>query len=188
MSDQLSLKNQFLIAMPNMGDPYFYHSVAYICEHNEEGAIGLIINHPTEISMADLFQQMEIKTNDTNALKDTPILTGGPIQPERGFVIHRPKGKWQSTLTLTEDIAITTSKDILAAIANHEGPHDHIITLGYAGWEPGQLEDELANNVWLSGPSDPAIIFNTPYVERWKSAAHLLGIDIEQLSGDIGHA
>lgn len=188
MIDQLSLKNQFLIAMPNMDDPFFYHSVTYICEHNAEGAIGLIINHPTKLSMVDFFNQMDLTINDTHELKNTPIFTGGPIQPERGFVIHRPKGHWQSTLTLTKDVAITTSKDILAAIANHEGPNDHIIALGYAGWESGQLEDELAKNVWLSGPADPAILFNTPYVERWKSAAHSLGIDIERLSGDIGHA
>lgn len=183
-----SLKDHFLIAMPSMADPNFIHSVIYICEHSPEGAMGIVINVPSNIYLGDVLQNMNIATNDKK-LADTPVLAGGPIQQERGFVIHRHSpDKWESSLALTQQISITTSKDILYAIANHKGPKDMIIALGYAGWDSGQLEKEIAQNTWLCGPASPQVLFDIPPENRWRAAGALLGVDMDCLSSEVGHA
>lgn len=184
-----SLKNHFLIAMPNMADLHFSHSVIYICEHSPEGAMGLVVNLPLNISLGDIFLNMNI-TNEDEAINHLPILAGGPIQQERGFVLHRPlaEQKWESSLSLTQNISVTTSKDILFALANHKGPKDVIVALGYASWEAGQLEQEIAQNIWLCGPADPQVLFDVAPENRWRAAGALLGIDMDFMSTDVGHA
>lgn len=181
------LTNHFLIAMPNVDEPDFKHTVTYICEHNESGALGLVINRPLEINVSDVLDQMDIPTQD-DKLKTLPVMFGGPNNPERGFVIHRPYGDWRYSYETDQGIAVTASKDILQAIAQHRGPLDIMITLGYVRWAAGQLEQELARNLWLTSPAEPSIIFETPYQERWHKAASLMGIDIFSLIGYAGHA
>jgi putative transcriptional regulator len=188
MSVHASLRDHFLIAMPAMGDPHFNHSVIYICEHSPEGAMGIVINLPLNINLGDVLQNMSIDSPD-DKVSQTPVLAGGPIQQERGFVLHRTTGeKWESSLALTNNISITTSKDILMAIANRKGPRDVIIALGYAGWESGQLEKEIAQNAWLCGPADPQVLFDMPAENRWRAAGALLGVDMDCLSHEVGHA
>lgn len=184
-----SLKDHFLIAMPTMADPHFTHSVIYICEHSPEGAMGLIVNLPLSISLGDVLSNMNIATDDEN-ITHVPVLAGGPIQQERGFVLHRPMSgeKWESSMSLTQGITITTSKDILHAIANHKGPKDMIVALGYAGWESGQLEREIAQNSWLCGPADPQVLFDVAPENRWRAAGALLGVDMDSVSTEVGHA
>lgn len=184
---KMSLSNQLLIAMPNMGDPNFEQTVTYICEHNENGAIGIVINKPLTISLYDVLGQMKIK-GTSQRISSMPVLAGGPVQQERGFVIHHELGKWHSSSQASEEIYITTSKDILEAIANDEGPDNVLVSLGYAGWGAGQLEAEMMKNCWLNGPANEDILFHLPFNERWRAAAKLLGIDMSLLSGDIGHA
>lgn len=181
------LTNQFLIAMPTMGDPNFDHTVTYICEHSEEGALGLVINRPSGMSLRDVFGQMDLELMDPE-LGDAPVLHGGPVQPERGFVIHDPGRKWGSTLPVSESIQITTSRDVLEAMAQGDGPERALVALGYAGWGGGQLESEMAANAWLTVPANHDIIFTIPFEERWRAAAALIGIDIDQISNDVGHA
>ena len=187
MSHTSSLRNHFLIAMPALADPNFSHSVTYLCEHNEEGAMGIVINRYMPITLAEVLEQMAIEPSsrlDTSV----PIHDGGPVQPEHGFVIHSPIGAWESSLGITDDIALTTSRDILTAIGHNEGPAKYLIALGYAGWGPGQLEQEMAQNAWLSGPASPEILFDLPLEQRWSAAAAQLGIDLNLLSSEIGHA
>lgn len=181
------LTNHFLIAMPSLADPNFTHTVTYLCEHNQEGALGIIINRPTELTLADLAEQLNIEVTEPE-LAETPIYQGGPVQLERGFVLHSPLGEWDSTLEVTPDIGLTMSQDIIDAIANGVGPDHFLIALGYAGWGQGQLETELAANAWLNGPADSQIIFKQPIENRWTAAAALLGVDLNTLSPDVGHA
>ncbi len=187
MSDPTYLTNQFLIAMPSLADPNFHQTVTYICEHNDAGALGIVINRPLELRLGDLLEHLEISTEDLD-IASAIVYAGGPVQQEQGFVIHRPLGQWDATLKVTDTVGITTSRDVLRALARNEGPDEMLIALGYAGWGPGQLEREMAENAWLSGPSDPAIVFRTPVAERWSAAAALLGVDLRLLSGDAGHA
>lgn len=183
-----SLKDHFLIAMPQMKDPNFAHSVIYICEHSPQGAMGIVINLPLNIHLSDVFDNMNIDSNDQN-LASVPVLAGGPIQRERGFIIHKPDDEsWESSLALNDELCITTSKDILEAIANHQGPENILIALGYAGWESGQLEREISENSWLCGPANPKILFNVEPENRWRAAGEMLGIDMDCLSTEIGHA
>lgn len=182
-----SLANQFLIAMPSLQDVNFAQTVTYICEHNENGAMGLIINRPTEIQVGEILEQMDMPTDQSMSAGQT-VLMGGPVQPERGFVLHSPLGGWEATMKVTGSIGVTTSRDVLAAISQNEGPTAAIITLGYAGWAAGQLEQELANNSWLTTPATREILFELPYEQRWEAAAALLGVDLNLLSGDAGHA
>lgn len=179
--------DQFLIAMPAMGDERFAQSVTYVCEHNDEGAMGIVINRPLGVSLGDVFEHMSIKTED-EALKEVAVFAGGPVETQRGFVIHPPGGEWDSGIDVDGKLQITTSKDILEAIAKGEGPEQYLIALGYAGWEAGQLEEELGDNAWLSVESDSAILFATPVDERWQSAADLIGVDLKRLSSNTGHA
>ena len=181
------LTNQFLIAMPTLSDPNFFQTVTYISEHNASGALGLVINRPLNLTLGQLLEHLQIVT-DRPDLAALPIYHGGPVQPEQGFVVHSPVGHWGATLRVTDDIGITTSRDILQAVARGEGPEHLLVTLGYAGWGPGQLEQELAENAWLSSPADFDILFHTPSDQRWLAAAALLGIDLNLLSANAGHA
>lgn len=185
--DQDFLTNQFLVAMPALEDPNFRESVTYICEHNAQGALGIVINRPTNVVLGDILKQLAIEPGDRKAA-DTPIYNGGPVQPERGFVIHEPQGGWESTLKIGARIGITTSKDVLAAMARGAGPEKALVALGYAGWGAGQLEEEIKSNSWLSTPADMRIVFEVPVEQRWQAAAKLLGVDLSLLSGDSGHA
>lgn len=187
MTDTDYLNNHFLIAMPALEDPNFFHSVTYICEHNEQGAMGIIINQPLDIELGEVLEHMEMRDADEQT-GHQPVYMGGPVQPERGFVLHRPLGQWDSMLAVTDAVGVTTSRDILQALHDGKGPEQTLVALGYAGWAPGQLEQELAENAWLTCPADMAIIFDTPIENRWTAAAASLGIDLNTLSDEVGHA
>lgn len=182
-----NLSNQFLIAMPQLDDPNFQHTTTYICEHNQDGAMGLIINRPMNLHVDEVLEQMDIKVIDKQ-LANTPVFHGGPVQEERGFVLHKPATLWESTVVISNQLAITTSKDILEEIAKGQGPSQYLITLGYAGWGFGQLELEIAENTWLNGPADLSVIFDEPVENRWNKAARMIGVDLNLLSSDMGHA
>ena len=187
MPDRSFLTGQFLIAMPAMGDPNFEHTVTFVCEHNEEGALGLVINRPTEMTIGEILEQMQLEAAD-EALAAHPVLQGGPVQVDRGFVIHDSDASFASTLRVSEGIRVTTSRDILESMAKGTGPQRAQVALGYAGWGAGQLDDEMAANAWLTVPARPDIIFEMPYERRWESAARLLGIDIRAIGPEAGHA
>lgn len=187
MPDSMDLKHQFLIAMPAMADPNFSGAVVYICDHSDRGALGLVINRPTDLVLSALFDRIELKL-EIAPLKDSPVFFGGPVQTERGFVLHVPPGLYSSTLRVTPEISLTTSKDVLEAVADGSGPDKMLVTLGYAGWGAGQLEGEIAANAWLTVNAEPDVIFDTPADERYGAALKLLGIDSGQLSGQAGHA
>ncbi len=182
-----NLTGHFLIAMPSLNDGFFNQAVTYICEHDENGSFGIIINQQTNITLKQIAKEMAIETENNYDDKQT-VFIGGPVDQGRGFILHRPTGNWQSSLKINNNVALTTSKDILQAIVKNEGPEDNIVALGYAGWAAGQLDSEMASNTWLSCPADEQIIFYTPVKERWKAAAKLIGIDLSLLSSDTGHA
>jgi len=182
-----SLANHFLVAMPGLLDPNFSHAIIYICDHSSEGAMGLVINNPLEIPLSQIFEQFEISYS--SKVGEAPLMSGGPVQVDRGFVLHRPvRRQWEATLPISSDISLTSSRDIIADIAGEQGPSDLLVTLGYAGWGPGQLEEELANNAWLTVPGDADIIFNVPCEQRANAAAAKIGIDLSLLSSNAGHA
>ena len=183
----VDLTHNFLIAMPNMADPYFAKSLTYICEHNEQGALGVVINRPIELSIQTLLDQVEIKL-ENSGIGQMPVHFGGPVQMDRGFVLHSPLGEWQSTLMVNDEIGLTTSKDILEAVAAGTGPSQFFITLGYAGWAPGQLEHEISQNAWLTVAASRGLIFDVPVEERFERAVQLLGVDLSMLSDEAGHA
>lgn len=183
----VDLTHHFLIAMPAMADPYFAKTLTYICEHNEQGALGIVINRRIELDFQALFEQVRIPLEDP-ALAALPIHYGGPVQMDRGFVLHQPAGDWQSSLKVADDIALTTSKDILEAVGRGEGPAKLFISLGYAGWEAGQLEHELAQNAWLTVPATPGLIFDEPEETRLAAAMEMLGVDFISLAEEAGHA
>ena len=187
MSFTTSLTNHFLIAMPGLRDPNFSRTVTYICEHSDRGAMGIVINRPLDIRLGEVLSQLDIETDDPR-VRDATVYLGGPVQPDRGFVLHSSEERFESTLPVTLDISITTSRDILEAIAARRGPQHSLIALGYAGWAGGQLEEEMSANSWLSGPADENIIFHLPDDARWLAAAQLLGVDLNLLSGEAGHA
>ncbi|MCP4994411.1 MAG: YqgE/AlgH family protein [Gammaproteobacteria bacterium] len=187
MNDTVSLTDHFLIAMPRLQDSNFYQTVTYLCEHNSQGAMGIVINRPTELRLNDILDQLEIDTCDAKQCEQ-PIYAGGPVQTDRGFVLHDGDSIWDSTLKITPEISVTTSKDILQAIARGDGPAHALIALGYAGWGEGQLERELGENTWLDGPADQQIIFDLKINQRWKAAAMLMGVDLNLLSDNAGHA
>ena len=183
----VNLTQHFLIAMPAMTDPHFSKTLTFICEHNEQGALGVVVNRPIDMTLHGLLEQIEI-TPETDATKAIPVHYGGPVQIDRGFVLHAPAGAWQSTLVVNETIGLTTSKDILQAVARGDGPSQLLVTLGYAGWAPGQLEHELAQNAWLTVNADPRILFETPAEQQYEAGLKLLGIDLAMLSDAAGHA
>lgn len=170
-----------------MGDPNFDHTVSLVCQHDEFGAFGVVVNRPLEITVGELFSQLEIDVHDTH-IAGQPALSGGPVQAEQGFVLHDGMRNWESTLRITENLALTSSKDILTDIASGTGPQHFLLLLGCAGWSPGQLEFEITENTWLTCPSDSGILFDMPYGQRWTGAARTLGVDLNLLSSAAGHA
>ncbi len=182
----INLTSHFLIAMPGMVDPNFSGSLAFICEHNERGALGLVVNRPIDVTVGTLFRQVEIELDD-EPLAAQPIYFGGPVQLDHGFVLHRPLGSWTSTLPVGE-IGLTTSRDILEAIAKGEGPRERLMALGYSGWSAGQLEDEIRRNGWLTVQADLDVIFSTPPGDRYGAALGALGVNVMNLSDEAGHA
>ena len=184
---QLDLSHHFLIAMPAMTDPFFAKSLTYVCEHNEQGAMGIVVNRPISLTLSELFAQINMPLNQ-NELEDMLVHFGGPVQTDRGFVLHEPNGEWQSTLHINDKVGLTTSKDILQAVGEGVGPRHLLVTLGYAGWSEGQLEQEMSQNAWLSVPADERIMFDLPAEERLSAAMALLGIDYATLSEEAGHA
>lgn len=183
----MDLTHHFLIAMPSMADPYFARTLTYICEHNENGALGVVINRPIELTVAGLFERLDLKL-EGETLREEPVLFGGPVQTDRGFVLHAPVGEWGSTLPVRGGIGLTTSRDILEAVSTGVGPHKLIITLGYAGWSAGQLEHELQQNAWLTVEAQARVIFDLPAEERLPAAMDLLGVSFASLSDGAGHA
>ena len=190
-SGDIDLTNQFLIAMPGMVDENFAGSVVYLCEHTDKGALGLVINKPIDITMKNLFEKVELPL-DRDELAGQPVFFGGPVQTERGFVLHDKRaddaGQYSSTLSVPGGLDMTTSKDVLEDLANGTGPARILVTLGYSGWSAGQLEDELGRNGWLTVDADPAVIFDTPVEQRYERALSLLGFDPRMLSQEAGHA
>jgi putative transcriptional regulator len=187
VTDSVNLTHHFLIAMPAMADPHFAHTLTYVCEHNKDGALGIVINKPIDMTLSTLFEQINVPLAD-QILREAPVHFGGPVQIDRGFVLHRPLGNWQSTLAISDDMGLTTSKDVLEAVGRGDGPTDVFVSLGYAGWEAGQLEAELAQNAWLTVKADADVVFDVPPDARLPAAMQLLGIDFAQLSDDVGHA
>lgn len=183
----MNLTDHFLIAMPNMVDPHFSRTLTYVCEHNDQGALGLVVNRPLDMTLSALLSQVDV-SHAAPMLQKMPVHFGGPVQVDRGFVLHQPVGEWQSTLAVNGRIGLTTSKDVLVAVGNGEGPAKLLVTLGYAGWAPGQLENELAQNAWLTVQAAPEVIFDLPCEERLPAAMQLLGIDFARLSEQVGHA
>jgi putative transcriptional regulator len=187
MRDNINLTHHFLIAMPAMADPFFSKTLTYICEHNEQGALGLVVNRSIDLTLEDLFNQLDMPLIDDSA-RTMPVLFGGPVQLDRGFVLHQPADTWQSTIKVNQEIALTTSLDILQAMAKGTGPRQVLVTLGYAGWAPGQIEQELAQNAWLTVPASVGILFDLALEKRLNAAMELLGVDFASLSGTAGHA
>ncbi len=183
----LDLTNQFLIAMPSLADPNFVRTVTYVCAHNDDGAMGIVINRPLNIELSAVLAQMDLEADDP-AVGSLPVFQGGPVHRDRGFILHRPATEWGSTIRVSDEIAVSTSRDILAAISRGSGPDDRLIALGYAGWGAGQLEEEISQNAWLSGPASLDILFHAPPERRWEQAAARLGVDLALLSTDVGHA
>jgi putative transcriptional regulator len=181
------MRDHFLLAMPSLTDGIFAHSITYLCEHNEDGAMGIVINQALDLSVEEVLEHLGLSA--AGRLKHTPVMAGGPVHMDRGFVLHRNAGKqWESTLEITAEVSLTTSRDVLEAIARDEGPADCVIALGYAGWGAGQLEMEIAENSWLTLPADSEIIFATPYHLRANKAAAQLGVDLNLISAEAGHA
>lgn len=189
--ETISLAHHFLIAMPSMADPNFSRTLIYICEHNSDGALGIVVNRPIDMSLADLFERVDIDLEEGEPQQryaKLPVHFGGPVQTDRGFVLHQPAGNWQSTLTVNSDIALTSSRDILQAMGAHGEPAKVLITLGYAGWTAGQLEWEISQNAWLTVAAEPSIMFSLPAEERLAAAMALLGVNFANLSDVAGHA
>jgi len=181
------LTNQFLIAMPGMDDPNFSQTVTLVCEHSERGALGIVINRPLTMDLGEVFAQLGLDAAQSRVSRQH-VLHGGPVQTDRGFVLHTPGPGWESTLPVSERIHLTTSRDILDALADGRGPERAVVALGYAGWDAGQLEEEVARNAWLTAPADESLLFEVPVEDRWQAAGRLLGINLLHLSSDAGHA
>lgn len=181
------LANHFLIALPSMEDPNFSRGVTLVCQHTAEGAMGLLVNRLSDYILGDVLEQMNIRTRIEH-LATAPVLLGGPLQPERGFVLHTPGPSWDSTYAVSDVLSLTTSRDVLEAMAEGKGPAQGVVALGYAGWGENQLEGELQDNAWLTVEADSSILFSTPIEDRWMSAARLMGVDMTLLTAYAGHA
>ena len=191
MSEFEPLTNQLLVAMPALQDPHFENTVTLICEHSAEGAMGITINRPMALKMGEIFAQMPDGAESSaadNRYANDPVMLGGPVSPERGFVLHRDAGEWDATLAVGEGIFVTMSRDILEAMASNRGPSPAMMALGYAGWEADQLEQEIYANAWLTVPASPELVFDGPTETRWHRAAAAIGIDIDKIAPDAGHA
>jgi len=182
-----SLTDQLLIAMPAMADPNFAHTVTYICEHGADGALGLVVNRPLGLTLGAVLEQLDLAVAD-GAVAEQIVYFGGPVLPERGFVLHDSGTRWDSTLRVNERFSVTTSRDVLKAMAEGKGPRQALVALGYAGWGAGQLEAELADNAWLTVPADPRLVWDTPFEQRWDAAARAIGFDPAQLAVGSGRA
>ncbi|MDQ4626399.1 YqgE/AlgH family protein [Janthinobacterium lividum] len=189
-SSTLNLANHFLIAMPAMQDPIFGGTVVYVCEHNENGVLGVVINKPTDMTMEVLFDRIDLKlaAGSDKPIINEPIMFGGPVQDDRGFVLHTPGARYSSSLTVTDEVAFTTSIDVLEAVAKGDGPERMLVSIGYSGWSPGQLEDEIGRNGWLTVGASADILFDFPIEQRYVAAIKLLGIDPLMLASEAGHA
>ncbi|MGH8213649.1 MAG: YqgE/AlgH family protein [Rhodanobacteraceae bacterium] len=188
MPDTSSLTGHFLIAMPALGDPNFARGVTFVCQHGEEGTMGLVVNRASEYSLGEVMAQMQMRC-ESEGVAATQVLIGGPVMVERGFVLHQPdERKWDSSFRISDALAVTTSRDILAAMAQGNGPKRALIALGYAGWGAGQLEQELRDNAWLTVEADQRILFDTALEDRWNAAVALVGVDPSKLSDYAGHA
>jgi putative transcriptional regulator len=190
--ENINLTGQFLIAMPALTDPYFSKTITYICTHNQDGAMGVIVNRATDITLTDLFEQIKLDSNSAALLEKT-VYYGGPVQTDRGFILHTPHIEFNSTILVNNTIALTTSKDILEAAAENNGPEKMLVALGYAGWTPGQLEDEILKNSWLSLDTNNlhdihALIFDAPDHDKFDLAMQLMGLNLANLSDVAGHA
>lgn len=183
-----SLQNYLLIASPSMEDPYFARTVTYICEHNEHGAMGLVINQPVGMKLKELVEQVDEQAEVLQEKADNIVLAGGPVSQDRGFILHTTQPGWSSSLTMTSEIMVTTSKDIISSLGNAQAPEKSLVILGYAGWTAGQLEEEIQTNSWLMVEADTEILFDTPIHKKWETAVQRLGIDVWQLGPDVGHA
>lgn len=179
-----SLINHFLIASPWLADPNFHGGIVYLCDHSSDGAFGVMINQPLEVSLGEILEQLDMEGGHL----DIPVFSGGPVQPERGFVLHPPDRIWQSTSHISDQVDVTTSRDVLDAIGRHEGPHRFLVALGYSGWGQGQLEEELSGNAWLACPASEDILFDTPWQDRYAAVLKRMGIDPGQLDQSVGHA
>lgn len=185
----VDLSRQFLLAMPGMVSGELASTVIYICEHTEHGALGLVINRPTDLTIGDLLQRIDLKLSlEIGPISQSPVFFGGPVQTDRGFVLHMPRGEYSSSIALGDDVALTTSRDILQDVANGRGPAQILVTLGYAGWGSGQLEDELARNAWLNVMASNEVLFNIPAEDRYDAALAQLGINASMLTSHVGHA
>jgi putative transcriptional regulator len=187
MGEAHFLSNQLLIAMPSLSDSNFVQTVTLICEHSERGALGIVLNKPTGMKLGDVLSQMKLEASSAY-VGEQPVLRGGPVHGDRGFVLHRPGGEWDSTHKVSEVVQVTTSRDVLSAIAHGTGPQNAFIALGYASWEAGQLEREVLDNAWLTLPMNERIVFELPFEERWSAAWQLLGVDSSRVSPVAGHA
>lgn len=187
MSEQSNLNDHLLIATPRLRNSMFERSVIQLCQYDNDGAMGLMINCQAELSLGDVLRQMQLESS-LDEILSLPVLIGGPLQPERGFVLHGGTGTWESSFRISPRLMITTSRDILAAMAVGEGPADALVVLGYSGWGPGQLESELRDNAWLTAPADTRLLFATPLENRWQAAAASIGIDLALMTNYSGHA
>ena len=181
-----SFKNHFLISMPHLDDPHFEHTVIYLCEHNHDGAMGVIINRPSSIDFSELADHLGIQVANPRLASEL-IYTGGPVEAERGFILHSAEKSWGNTLKITDEVSLSASLETLENIAEGKGPKDFRVTLGCAGWDGGQLEEEIANNDWLVCEADLDVLFHTPSDMQFTAATQVLGIDMTRLSPDIGH-
>lgn len=182
-----SFANQLLVALPSLADPHFARSVTLICQHDADGAMGVVVNRASDYTLGEILRQMDVQTADP-ALPEQRVLAGGPVHPERGFVLHDGARGWDSTLVIADGLAVTTSRDILEAIARGDGPEHALVALGCAGWGAGQLEQELAENSWLTAPAQAGILFDLPLEQRWQAAAGQIGVDLMRMAGHVGHA
>ncbi|WP_410499243.1 YqgE/AlgH family protein [Chitinibacter sp. S2-10] len=185
---EMNLARHFLVAMPNLTDPIFSRSLILICEHNAAGAMGVMLNRPLGMTVEALFEQLDLELHRPD-VRDLTVYFGGPVQTERGFILHSPLESWQASLAVGDELGLTTSRDILNAVSEGSGPAQMFVALGFTGWEAGQLEKEIAENSWLTVPmSDMRILFDVPSEGRYDAALALLGIDAAMLSKDAGHA
>jgi len=187
--DSSNLQNQFLVAMPGLADPYFASTVTYLWRHSDDGALGIVINKPMQASLTHIFDELEIEYAKAATFQQQKILAGGPVEREKGFIIHdHSRDTDESSFPVTNEISINTSKDMLQRIARGEGPENYIIALGCAGWDKGQLEQEIIDNSWLTVPANSELIFSHDYANKAAAVAGLLGIDLNQLSSLAGHS
>ena len=183
------LVNHFLIAMPELRDPNFNRTVTLICQHDENGALGVVINRPLDhLTLKDVFNQLDLSTLTSESTAKSPVYYGGPVQQELGLVLHEEVGDWGSTLVIGDNLGLTSSRDVLESLSRSDGPSHSLMTLGYAGWGKGQLEQEMQENAWLSVEADCEILFSVPAQQRWTAAASKIGIDMNQLAPGVGHA